>query len=694
VLARERVQRDRLRDAYATILSTLQASDAKDLTDDKRKLLRDQLRQERDAAESAQKQLADIRREIDGKFPEFVALVSPVNPSLDTIQKTLQRDEAFIGLYPTREGTFVWAVNASGKRALAVSRWTESDVARRVDAMRGALDVGERLPNLPAMDFAAALELYNELIRPLRPALEGAAVVNISAAGPLAALPLATLVTGPSKELKTAAWLVRDFAIAQTPGAAAFVSLRTQEVAALPAKPLLGFGDPLFRVAAAAATAPAPIAAATAGATRAAPARRGISFARQCAAGGDLFAGSRFSLRRHTAVARDPRRIGRARANGGSRSQGGPRARRRGDAQGGARHAARRPQDRRVRDARPAAGEIPGLSKPALAMAATDDPNDSPLLTLDDVLSLKLRAQWVVLSACNTAGGERDGAAMSGLVRGFFYAGTRSVLATHWAVESEASRQLVGQIFAEQAKDARGNRAASLEACAACDDRRVRSAAAATRTRSTGHRTRCSATRRAEGAMLSARRSFALGLCGPFGPPGGPRYRRLSSACGRSAVAIADDSHRRRAGARRSSRPRRAFRRRAIAAGARHACRHRESPRSGRHCRRRIRRPGAGGWLHAAARYVEHARARAAREQQRTLRSGARFQAGRQPVPLDQGDLGAVGAAGVLAAGVRSLRERAAGSAQLRDRGRRLVEPHRRRAVRVRGEARPRARSV
>jgi CHAT domain-containing protein len=69
----------------------------------------------------------------------------------------------------------------------------------------------------------------------------------------------------------------------------------------------------------------------------------------------------------------------------------------------------------------------------------------------------------VVLSACNTAGGERDGAAMSGLVRGFFYAGTRSVLATHWAVESEASRQLVGQIFAEQAKDARGNRAASLK---------------------------------------------------------------------------------------------------------------------------------------------------------------------------------------------------------------------------------------
>ena len=61
-----------------------------------------------------------------------------------------------------------------------------------------------------------------------------------------------------------------------------------------------------------------------------------------------------------------------------------------------------------------------------------------------------------------TAGGERDGVAMSGLVRGFFFAGTRSVLATHWAVESEASRQLVGLVFSDYAKDTRGSRAASL----------------------------------------------------------------------------------------------------------------------------------------------------------------------------------------------------------------------------------------
>ena len=70
---------------------------------------------------------------------------------------------------------------------------------------------------------------------------------------------------------------------------------------------------------------------------------------------------------------------------------------------------------------------------------------------LDDVLALKLNAQWVVLSACNTAAGEGGGAAMSGLVRGFFFAGARSVLATHWAVETESAAALVTGTFRAQA---------------------------------------------------------------------------------------------------------------------------------------------------------------------------------------------------------------------------------------------------
>jgi CHAT domain-containing protein len=108
------------------------------------------------------------------------------------------------------------------------------------------------------------------------------------------------------------------------------------------------------------------------------------------------------------------------------------------------------------------AGDLPHLDQPALAMAAVppsssaaavplqaSEPALSPLLTLEDVLGLKLNADWVVLSACNTAGADgRQGEAMSGLARGFFYAGSRSLLVTHWSVESESAKLLTTNTFA------------------------------------------------------------------------------------------------------------------------------------------------------------------------------------------------------------------------------------------------------
>jgi CHAT domain-containing protein len=109
------------------------------------------------------------------------------------------------------------------------------------------------------------------------------------------------------------------------------------------------------------------------------------------------------------------------------------------------------------------AGDLPSLNQPALAMASTADPADSPLLTLEDVLTLKLNADWVVLSACNTAGADgRAGEALTGLARGFFYAGSRSLLVTHWAVESESAMMLTTKTFAAYTSDPGIRRAEAL----------------------------------------------------------------------------------------------------------------------------------------------------------------------------------------------------------------------------------------
>jgi len=79
-----------------------------------------------------------------------------------------------------------------------------------------------------------------------------------------------------------------------------------------------------------------------------------------------------------------------------------------------------------------------------LTPPATPTSEDHGLLTLDDVLTLRLRsAELVILSACNTAAGDGSGEALSGLVRAFFFAGARSLLVSHWAVEDRATRVLM-----------------------------------------------------------------------------------------------------------------------------------------------------------------------------------------------------------------------------------------------------------
>jgi len=99
-------------------------------------------------------------------------------------------------------------------------------------------------------------------------------------------------------------------------------------------------------------------------------------------------------------------------------------------------------------------GELDGLSQPALALSAPKVAGSAGdgLLTQEEILSLKLNADWVVLSACNTAAGEGAGSeAVSGLGRAFFYAGARALLVSNWPVETEASRRLMTDLFRRQA---------------------------------------------------------------------------------------------------------------------------------------------------------------------------------------------------------------------------------------------------
>jgi CHAT domain-containing protein len=111
------------------------------------------------------------------------------------------------------------------------------------------------------------------------------------------------------------------------------------------------------------------------------------------------------------------------------------------------------------------AGEIEGTSEPGLILTPPKEQTDldDGYLSASEAAALKLDADWVILSACNTAAGGAQGAeALSGLARAFIYAGARALLVSHWAVSSEATVSLITQAVGAISRDKKLGRAEAL----------------------------------------------------------------------------------------------------------------------------------------------------------------------------------------------------------------------------------------
>ena len=91
-----------------------------------------------------------------------------------------------------------------------------------------------------------------------------------------------------------------------------------------------------------------------------------------------------------------------------------------------------------------------GVCEPECPAEAIKPDTESSLETW-----LKLNADWVVLSACNTAAGEKPEApGYTGLARAFIFAGGKRVLASHWPVRDDIARRLsVGTVKRMKAGD-------------------------------------------------------------------------------------------------------------------------------------------------------------------------------------------------------------------------------------------------
>lgn len=90
-------------------------------------------------------------------------------------------------------------------------------------------------------------------------------------------------------------------------------------------------------------------------------------------------------------------------------------------------------------------GGLRGLVEPALVMTPPKlaTPLDDGLLTASEIARLRLDADWVILSACDTGAGDSENApTYSGLARAFISAGSRALLLSHWPVRDDVAGRL------------------------------------------------------------------------------------------------------------------------------------------------------------------------------------------------------------------------------------------------------------
>lgn len=423
--------------------------------------------------------IRDAKRELDAlsvrierEFPKFSALAKPKALPVRDIQRLLRPNEAMLAYLPLAENTLIWAVTRDDivvrSSPLSSAKLTEIVGGMRktldIDKLRAALTAG-RTAKEALFDLEASHELYKALIGPVEAAVRGKRHLLVVPGGPLTSLPFHLLISEPPVRLdeplssmrayREAAWLVRRHAMSVLPSVQSLEALRASPAASRAFRPLIGFGDPIFDPKAAPA-----------------PNRKGPRSASKRSATIDMVTlrgGRRIDqnvLRRGLPplpdTADELREVGRQLGASPDDLRLGANAT--------VATVKQAPLDtfKIVYFATHGlvAGEVSGLAEPALALTlpaqATDA--DNGLLTATDIAQLRLDADWVVLSACNTAAGDKAGAdGLSGLARAFFHAGARALLVSHWAVDSATTVKLTTRTFAALAKDPDLGRAEALQ---------------------------------------------------------------------------------------------------------------------------------------------------------------------------------------------------------------------------------------
>jgi CHAT domain-containing protein len=427
---------------------------------------------------TAKKRLEDVEGRLAQKsaqlrrlFPKYAELSRPQAVSVDTALRLLRSNEVLLQFSLTPTDCFVWLVDSRGVR------WSRLEVqhvrlVEMITALRQQIAGGRFNMNL-------AYAVYQALFGLIEKELEGKHLLIVPT-GILTSLPLHILITEKpealdedlSERLRKASWMIRRHAITMLPSVSALKALREYPRNSIARRPYLGIGNPLlegptgedrraWEIKRCSDTLPRAVVAKNDG-----PPAEVSEFFRGGRGNVDELrkleplpetVAELCSVAESFGYADDAIVVG-AEANEPNINELNKNG-----------HLA----DVRVLHFAThglVAGELRGLAEPALVLSPpfknqTGDivASNDGLLTATEIAQFRLNAEWVVLSACNTASGSALGAeALSGLAKAFFYAGARALLVSHWMVDTQAAVKLMVATFDAMAQSPTIGRAEAL----------------------------------------------------------------------------------------------------------------------------------------------------------------------------------------------------------------------------------------
>ena len=414
----------------------------------------------------------DVR--LHAEFPEYYTRAANAALDTSTAQRLLAPHEAVLLIAQSPFGTQTMAITSttlkwsratwSNERLVGAIKRLQWDVGQEVgvDAATSAQWENEGGGGY-AFDRGTAFALYQQLVAPVADVLVGKREVFVIAGGVLTSLPLGILVSqrplgadGDPKALRATHWFADDFGLSVIPSLQSLQFLREERGRLRSSsEAFAGYGDPALSGAAEDQR----------GRSNKPGMRRRIFQVGQPRSGGGITNVAEIrSLPRLPGTARELEQMRLALGAPPSAVHTGERA---------------TEADFRAADLHRIGilalathglmgGELIDRAEPGLVFTppAAGSDEDDGLLTASEVSTLKLDADWVILSACNTASGDGNEGApgLSGLARAFFYAGARNLLVSHWPVRDDVASQITVDVIRRQRADPDLSRSKALRA--------------------------------------------------------------------------------------------------------------------------------------------------------------------------------------------------------------------------------------